>query len=225
MVRLQYPTINCAQKQLFYRGSNVSYFILLSGVFGGGTASASCELICPTTPTRRVIPPTIDSIDCTWSPGRRLSTCPDTFDRDFTEIYYCDNGQEVCCTFSRTIGRVHLDGLGSTCSRGFNKAEDVEGQGGLLASDEEQGYLLQVVSEVQSPEEAGDGGVRVNGGEECSPETIIELTCNNGGGSKGEMVSMTCDEAKAAAPGMLKDFWYVYQSIRFFLVFCLEAAS
>jgi len=40
----------------------------------------------------------------------------------------------------------------------------------------------------------------------CNRETIIELTCYNDGRTKSEMVDMSCDEAKAAAPGMLHDF-------------------
>mmetsp|Transcript_16720 Transcript_16720/g.36889 ORF Transcript_16720/g.36889 Transcript_16720/m.36889 type:complete len:201 (-) Transcript_16720:110-712(-) len=108
----------------------------------GGTASASCELICP---VGQVIPmTTVDSIDCTWAPGLMPYSCPGTtFDRGFTESYSCDNGQDVCCTLS-SIDTVYLDRLAATCSRDFNKAEEEVGRGELLASEEEQGNLVGV---------------------------------------------------------------------------------
>ena len=40
----------------------------------------------------------------------------------------------------------------------------------------------------------------------CVPETIIYLTCKNAGGAMAEMVDMSCDKAKKAAPGRLQDF-------------------
>ena len=40
----------------------------------------------------------------------------------------------------------------------------------------------------------------------CVRETIVSLSCENGGGATSEMVDMSCDEAKKAAPGMLRDF-------------------